>query len=141
MNISKNTEIINLPNGLTTEHIQQCIADKNLHTTSKYSYFGIRVQRGTMMLHTKAGDYEVTFRCENGWLTSLEFEKERKTNMTKKQFESIVDKCVRDNGIYDTKKYRYVLEDYDTLKRCPVDLLDTTEILNYEWQTIKKPGN
>lgn len=73
MNISENLEIKNLKRtGCSRGHIAQCIADKNLHGAPEYEYFGKRVQRGRMLLHTKKGDMVLRFRCNYGWLTNAE---------------------------------------------------------------------
>ena len=72
-NIPENIEIIGLKEtGCKPSHIQQCIHDKHLHDNVKYTYFGKRVRRGSMVLHTKAGDYLLCFAEKNGWATHLE---------------------------------------------------------------------
>ena len=73
MNISTDLNIINLEKTHCKRgHIAQCLADKNMHEAPHFEYFGKRVQRGTVVLHTKNGDFALKFRCENGWLASAE---------------------------------------------------------------------
>lgn len=73
MNIKADLDIINIEKTHCKRgHIVQCLADKNMHETLKCEYFGKRVQRGTVVLHTKNGDFALKFRCENGWLTYAE---------------------------------------------------------------------
>lgn len=72
-NISEKTEIKNLEKtGCTKGHIQQCISDKNLHEKPIYEYFGKRVSRGVVRLHTKNGGFWLKFREQNGWATDVE---------------------------------------------------------------------
>ena len=73
MNISKNTKITGLPEDISIGHIQQCLDDKTMHSDIKYDYYGKRVQRGSIVLHTKAGNLKATFKCESNWLTDLTF--------------------------------------------------------------------
>ena len=73
MNINENLKIVNLEKtGCKRGHIVQCLADNTKHDAPKYAYFGTRVQRGTVALHTVNGDFVLKFRAENGWLTYAE---------------------------------------------------------------------
>lgn len=45
-------------------------------------------------------------------------------------------KIIANGGILDTKKYRYVAFDYETAKRMPVNYLDTTAAIGYEWEIV-----
>lgn len=72
-NIPENLKIIGLKEtGCKPSHIQQCIYDKHLHDNVKYTYLGTRVSRGSMVLHTKTGEYLLDFVERNGWATYLE---------------------------------------------------------------------
>ncbi len=72
-NISMTTKIKNLEKaGCTKAHIAQCIYDRNLHEKPNFSYFGKTVAKGTMLLHTKNGDFTLKFDEKNGWARSAE---------------------------------------------------------------------
>lgn len=69
-NICEKTEMVGFER-MKIGHIQHVInSDKNKNV--KYSYFGKRVQRGTMQLHTKYGVLNVKFDVECGWARRLE---------------------------------------------------------------------
>lgn len=73
MNISPDLDIINLEKTHCKHgYIAQCLAVKNMHEAPQFEYFGKRVQRGTVLLHTKNGDFALKFGCDNGWLTYAE---------------------------------------------------------------------
>lgn len=73
MNIPNELEIINImKTDCKKAHIAQCLSDASMHDEIKYDYFGQRVQRGKVLLHTKNGDFTLKFRAENGWLTYAE---------------------------------------------------------------------
>lgn len=73
MSINESLKIINLEKtGCKRGHIAQCLASKGMHDAPRYEYIGKRVHRGTVVLHTKNGDFDLKFRCENGWLTYAE---------------------------------------------------------------------
>lgn len=72
-NISMTTKIKNLKKtGCTKAHIEQCVWDRNLHEKPNFSYFGKTVAKGTMLLHTKNGDFTLKFDEKNGWARSAE---------------------------------------------------------------------
>lgn len=73
MNISKKTVISNMPEGITVPHLQACLGTKGLHEKTEYSYFGKRVSRGTIVLHTKKGNWKIKFTEKDGWLKTIEF--------------------------------------------------------------------
>lgn len=59
--------------------------------------------------------------------------------ITKKQYESIKAKAIREGcGIYDTKAYRYVLQDNGTMKRCKLENIGRTAALDADaWETVE----
>ncbi len=61
--------------------------------------------------------------------------------MNKAQIESIKKNCIRNgDGIHDTRTYRYVLDNNNSLKRIRLDKLDTTAV--YEdgaWEKVVEP--
>lgn len=72
-NISMTTKIKNLKKtGCTKGHIENCIHDRNLHEKPNFSYFGKTVTKGTVLLHTKNGDFTLKFDEKNGWARSAE---------------------------------------------------------------------
>ena len=72
-NISMTTKIKNLKKtGCTKGHIENCIHDRNLHEKPNFSYIGKTVAKGTMLLHTKNGDFTLKFDEKNGWARSAE---------------------------------------------------------------------
>lgn len=74
MNIGKNTHIEGIEKTkCKVEHINHCLNARGMHEVVRTDYFGPRVQRGTVLLHTKNGDFSAKFVCENGWLQSLVF--------------------------------------------------------------------
>lgn len=53
----------------------------------------------------------------------------------------IIDKVVHNGGVYETKKYRYVIGDDGELKRCRLDYLgtDVMYISHYDaWQLANR---
>lgn len=68
-NISEHTIIYGFENtGITKGHLQQCLMDKNLHEKPVFSYFGKTIFRGTIIIHSCKGDFNLLFCSENGWL-------------------------------------------------------------------------
>ena len=59
--------------------------------------------------------------------------------MSKANYESIKAKAIREGyGIYDTKAYRYVLQDDGTMKRCKLENIGRTSALDAEaWETVE----
>lgn len=58
--------------------------------------------------------------------------------MSKANYESINAKAIREGcGIYDTKAYRYVLQDDGTMKRCKLENVGRTSALDADaWETV-----
>lgn len=52
----------------------------------------------------------------------------------------MLEKVERNNGIYDTRKYRYVSYHCGyALVRCPIEYIGTTEALNWDnWEVVIK---
>ena len=72
-NIGMTTKIKNLERtGCSKMHIEQCLHDKNLHEEPKYSFYGKTVTKGTVILHTKNGDYKLKFDEKNNWARAVE---------------------------------------------------------------------
>lgn len=70
-NISKKTEIHGVENVRSVSHLQQCLSDRSKHEAPRYTYFGTKVRKGSVLIHTADGDRVVTFREENGWATEI----------------------------------------------------------------------
>lgn len=53
---------------------------------------------------------------------------------------AMLEKVERANGIYDTRKYRYVSYKLGhTLIRCPIEYIGTTEVLSWDnWEVVIK---
>lgn len=65
-NISEKTEIIGIEKtGCTREHLQHCINKKS--EPPKYKRFGKFSSSGTMVVHTKNGDFTIEFAEKRGW--------------------------------------------------------------------------
>lgn len=45
-------------------------------------------------------------------------------------------KIINEQGILDTKKYRYVAIDRETAKRMPVEYVGTTASIDCEWEEV-----
>ena len=72
MNLSEKTKITGMEkNGCTFGHIAHQL--NRITAKYKYSYFGKRVQRGTVTIQTKNGPFSAKFRAENFWITELNF--------------------------------------------------------------------
>ena len=73
MNISAKTNILNIEKTqCSPAHLQHCFSDKNLHGPFSYTYFGPRVQKGTVDLFTKNGVFRVKFDVAYGWFRKIE---------------------------------------------------------------------
>lgn len=72
-NIGMTTKIKTIEKtGCTKAHIEQCLHNKNLHEKPNYTYFGKHVSKGTVLLHTKNGDFILKFDECDGWARSVE---------------------------------------------------------------------
>ena len=72
-NIGEKTEIKGLEKiGCNVGHLKDCLHTNGKHEKPNYSYFGTKISRGTIVLHTKNGDFTATFVDENGWLKEIE---------------------------------------------------------------------
>ena len=73
-NISDKIEIVNLEKtNCKRGHIEHCVVDQTRHDEPRYTYFGSKVQKGTMILHTVKGDFKLKFDVKNAWARKLEF--------------------------------------------------------------------
>lgn len=74
-NVSDSLEIKGIEKtGCTRGHIIHCISDKNAHEIPKDTYFGSTVRKGSMVLHTKNGDFTLHYDEKNGWARALSIE-------------------------------------------------------------------
>ena len=72
-NIGEKTKIKGLEKtGCKISHIQACLHDKNSHEPVRYKYFGSRVSKGNVLVHTAKGDFNLYFEEENGWCRLIE---------------------------------------------------------------------
>ena len=47
-----------------------------------------------------------------------------------------VKKIIAEGGILDTKNYRYVADDYTTVRRMPIEYIGTTAAIDAEWESV-----
>ena len=74
-NIGENTKIVGLEKiGCKVSHLQNCLHEKGKHEVPKYDYFGKFVSRGSILVHTKNGDFTLKFKERNGWAEYVEIE-------------------------------------------------------------------
>lgn len=72
-NIPDSLEIIGLEKtGCKKSHIVQCVSDHTKHDRPKFDYFGTHVARGTVVLHTKNGDFTLAFDEKDGGARRVE---------------------------------------------------------------------
>lgn len=73
INIPDGFKIVNLEKtGCSREHIQQCLNDHNLRERINWRYLGKIVGRGSVVLHTKNGDFTLKFKTRYGWVKEAE---------------------------------------------------------------------
>ena len=56
--------------GCSISHIQHCIYMNK--EPVNYSYFGPRVAKGSLIVHTKNGDFTIRFHETNGWADEIQ---------------------------------------------------------------------
>lgn len=74
MNISENTKMTGFEKtGCSIGHILECFRNKKMHGNVRYTYFGPRVQKGTVDIYTKNGTFRVHFVNKDAWAKELAF--------------------------------------------------------------------
>lgn len=72
-NISESTKITGLEKtGCKISHIQHCLNVNSMHSKPVYTYYGKHVSKGTVVIHTKNGDFTIRFDEKNNWARELE---------------------------------------------------------------------
>ena len=49
----------------------------------------------------------------------------------------LLKKIIANQGVLDTKTYRYVAIDYTSAKRMPIANIGTTDAINAEWEMVR----
>lgn len=72
-NITENTILTGLEKtGCTWSHINSCMNEKGKHEKPVFTYYGPQVSKGSILVHTKNGDFTVRFDEKNGLARKVE---------------------------------------------------------------------